>query len=171
MTAKRQGRPQTCTGFQVGDQVFATAKDMMAATGCSRSTAYRRLKEGNTAPIGNNTASPVNVCNRDHANASAAARYLGVSTRAVYAAIEEGREDTVGQTERYRPGPVKKTRLWGIEWPSRSLCASELGCSTGWIARVVNGNASAESVERLRKLVQRARPDAALDKEVTEGER
>ena len=95
----------------------------------------------------------VTVRNKTFDCDSAAAREFGLSPEAIRVARLTGRLDTVGTTSRWRRGNPRKVSMFGYDWPSRSTCASDLGCSTAAVARVALGTTTERQVENMRRRV------------------
>lgn len=80
----------------------------------------------------------------------AAARALGLTTGAISKAIEDGREDRVGNGE--KPTLMRECRINGKWFPSRKAAAAQLGVSRQAISRAIRTGrflvrATAETME------------------------
>ena len=147
--------------IRIGDKVYANAKEAAEAENCTTQTIYRRAREGDTSPLRARPGSLVYKGKR-FTTGSALARFLGVSTQAVYKARDQGRLDELGQTSRYRVGQRKEVDLWGAVWPALALAASELDVSASYIGRVLAGKETKARVKALRDRVAECRPETQL---------
>lgn len=82
-----------------------------------------------TAPV------PVRVRGMLFPSLTAAARHLGISVAAVWIAIEEGREDSVGLNS--KPKLWKSCHINGIHFISRTAAAAALGVTRAAISRAI----------------------------------
>ena len=82
-----------------------------------------------TAPV------PVRVRGMLFPSLTAAAKHLGISVAAVWIAIEEGREDSVGLNS--KPALRKPCRINGMTFISRTAAAAALGVTRAAISRAI----------------------------------
>ena len=147
--------------IKIGSAVYPNAVVAAEAEECSVETIYRRARAGDERPLCKRPGAWVHK-GRRFTTGSALARFLGVSTTAVYKARDEGRLDELGQTSRYRVGQRKEVDLWGAKWPALALAASELDVSANYIGRVLAGKETEARVKALRDRVAERRPETQL---------